>query len=455
MSYSLSKYRPYYSSLLRIGIPILIGQLGVVVTGFLDTIMVGRYSTEALASASFVSNIFNLVNVTSLGFAYGLTPLIATAFGKGDYTAIGRWLRNGILLNMFFSLVATVVMLGFYFAIEHLGQPEELYSLIKPYFITILLSMIPMIYVSAIKQFTDGITDTRVAMWVLIGGNALNVLGNWLLIYGNWGLPELGLTGAGISTLISRILMAVAITLVILRRRRYSRYVEAFHSARIEAKCLRQILSTSFPIAIQMGLETASFTVSVIMVGWIGTQALAASQVMLVIGSLGFMIYYGIAAATSIKIANYNGADDRRALRRCSFAGYHLVLASAAVACALFWLFCKPIIGLFTADPAVVAIAVTLVGPLVLYQFGDATQAAYSNAMRGIAAVKPVMRISAIAYVVIGLPVTYLFAFPFGWGVVGIFLSFSVPLMIAGGLFIHRFYTHPAVRKQNLNSLRG
>lgn len=447
MSYSLSKYYPHYTSLLRIGVPILIGQLGMVVTGFLDTIMVGRYSTQALASASFVSNIFNLVNVASLGFAYGLTPLIATAFGKGDCAAIGRWLRNGVALNILFSIVAAAVMLCFYFSIEHLGQPEELYPFIKPYFITILLSMIPMIYVNAIKQFTDGITDTRVAMWVLLSGNALNVVGNWLLIYGHCGLPELGLTGAGISTLATRLLMAAAITLVVIRRRRYSLYVEAFHKAHISMANMRHILATSLPIAIQMGLETAAFTVSVIMVGWIGTQALAASQVMLVIGSLGFMIYYGIAAATSIKIANYNGAGDRQALRRCSFAGYHLTLASAAVVCALFRFFCRPIIGFFTTDPAVVVIAVSLVWPLIIYQFGDATQAAYSNAMRGIAAVKPVMRISAIAYVVIGLPVTYLFAFPLGWGVVGIFLSFSVPLMIAGGLFIHRFYTHPAVRK--------
>lgn len=447
MGYSFSTYRHQYASLLRIGVPILIGQLGMVITGMLDTIMVGRYSTGSLAAASFVINIFNLVNVTSLGFSYGLTPIIATAFGRGDCVSIGRSLRNGVLINVLFGAALTLVMLGFYFVIEHLGQPEELYPLIKPYYITFMLSMLPMIYVNALRQFTDGITDTPTAMWIIIGGNVLNVVGNYLLIYGKFGFPEWGLTGAGVSTLSTRVLMAVAYMVTILMRRRYAPFVAAFRAARAEWREMRVIMSTSAPIAVQMGLETAAFTGSGIMVGWLGTVSLAASQVMLTIGTFGFMIYYGIAAATSIKIANYNGAGDRPKLRQCSFAGYHLALASAVAVSAVFCIFGRGLIGLFTSDTAVMAIASTLIWPLIIYQFGDATQAAYSNAMRGIAAVKPVMRISAVAYVVIGLPVTYTMAFPLGLGVVGIFLSFSVPLMIAGGLFIYRFYTHPAVRR--------
>ena len=447
MSRFLTKYRPHYASLLMMGAPILVGQLGMVATGILDAIMVGRYSTESLAAASFVINIFNLVNVASLGFSYGLTPIIATAFGRGDNAAIGRSLLNGVSLNLLFGVAATMAMTGFYFAIESMGQPVELYPLIKPYYITFLLSMLPMIYVNALRQFTDGVTDTPTAMWIILGGNALNVAGNYLLIYGKLGLPELGLFGAGVSTLATRLLMAAAYTVTVARRGRYAPYVAAMRSARVEWRVMRGVLATSAPISVQMGLETAAFTAAGIMVGWIGTVALAASQVMLTIGSFGFMIYYGIAAATSIRIANFNGAGDRQALRRCSLAGYHLNLASAVAVGVVFYLLCEPVIRLFTRDAAVVATSLTLVWPLIIYQFGDATQAAYSNALRGIADVKPVMRISAVAYVVVGLPVSYLLAFPLGLGVVGIFLSFSVPLMLAGGLFIHRFYTHPAVRR--------
>lgn len=448
MKYSFGKYRSQYSSLIKLGAPILLGQLGIIATGFFDTLMVGHYSTEALASASFVNSMFNLTTVMCMGFSYGLTPIIATLFGKGDNDAIGHNLRNGVLLNLMFGLVAILAMIVLYIFIDDLGQPEELMPLIKPYYIVVLLSIVPMVFVNAVKQFTDGITDTKLAMWILIGGNALNIVGNYILIYGKICFPELGLLGAGISTLFSRIVMAVVFVAIIYGSKRYAPYIQSFKKARIDFRTCREVFATSMPIAIQMGLETGSFTAASVMIGWLGKDPLAAYQVMLIIGTLGFMIYYSIGASIAIKTAYYNGMQDSQKIRECSFAGYHIMLMCVVIACTIFYVFSDPIIRIFTSDDAVVSIALTLILPMILYQFGDATQVTYANALRGLSAVKPMMRIATLSYVIIGLPVCYLFGFTFGLGIVGIYLSFTVSLLLAGCLFMYKFYTHPAVKKR-------
>lgn len=448
MRFSFDKYKRHYSALTRLGIPILLGQLGIIATSFCDTLMVGRYSTEALASASFVNGLYNLITFMSMGFSYGLTPIFATAYGKGDTDDIGRSLRNGVLLNMLFACVVLIIMGIAYLFLDKMGQPEELLPLIRPYYITVLLSMLPMIFVNAVKQFTDGITDTKLAMNIIIGGNILNIIGNYILIYGKLGFPELGLTGAGISTLAARIIMALAFVAVFFSQKRYAPYVKAFRKSRLNTAALRHIFNTSLPIAIQMGLESGSFTAASVMIGWLGKDPLASYQVMVVIGSLGFMIYYSVGASVAIKIANHCGADDPQSARHCSFAGYHLMLLCAFIACSIFYIFGEDIIRLFTHDENVVAISLSLIIPMILYQLGDATQITYANALRGLSDVRPMMYIAAIAYIIIGLPACYILTFPLHLGIVGAYLSFTVSLVVAGALFMYRFYHHPFLSKR-------
>lgn len=448
MGYTFDKYKQQYISLIKLGAPILLGQLGIIATSFFDTLMVGHYSTEALASASFVNGLFNLIIFMSMGFSYGLTPVIATAFGKGDNNGIGSSLKNGIVLNMIFAAVVVIIMSIAYLFLENMGQPDELMPIIKPYYITVLLSMIPMIFVNAVKQFSDGITDTRLGMWIIIGGNALNIIGNYILIFGKLGFPECGLLGAGISTLISRIVMVAVYVTIIGISRKYRPYIESLGKASINRHTMRSIFSTSMPISIQMGLESGSFTAASVMIGWLGKDPLAAYQVMVVIGTLGFMVYYSVGASIAIKTANYYGENNRHKVRQCAVAGYHIMLLCAMFACTIFYLFSEPLIRIFTSDDAVVAISLTLIIPLILYQLGDATQITYANALRGLSDAKPMMYIAAISYVVVGLPACYLLAFPLGLGIVGAYLSFTVSLVVAGALFMYRFYSHPAVKSK-------
>ena len=202
-------YKGHYKALFLLGLPIVIGQVGVIILGFADTLMIGHHSTSELGAASFVNNVFNLAIIFSTGFSYGLTPIVGSLYGNKQFASVGQALRCSLLANLLVGLLLTLIMGILYLNVERLGQPEELLPLIKPYYIVLLISLVFVLLFNGFKQFTDGITDTKTAMWILLGGNVLNIIGNYILINGKFGFPELGLLGAGISTLFSRIVMVI------------------------------------------------------------------------------------------------------------------------------------------------------------------------------------------------------------------------------------------------------
>ena len=435
----LSTYIRHYRQIATLGLPLLLGQLGMIMTGFADTFMVGHYTTESLAAASFVNNIMNFMTVLCMGFSYGLTPIVSATNARGDRRGVGAIVKNAVLLNMAFGIAVGLAMLLIYFNVEKMNQPANLIPLIKPYYLVLLASMVPMLLVNTLRQFTDGIGNTRLSMWIIIGGNLLNILLNYLTIYGNFGFPELGLLGAGLSTLAARVAMAAAYIIVLSRSHRYATYVQGIRHGDIDSRISSNIFATSWPIAVQMGLETGIFSFASIMIGWLGEIPLAAYQIMLSISTIGFMVYYSLGASMSIKIAGYYGNGDITQIRNCSVSGLHIIMACAATACLLFFFLGEPVIRLFTDDVAVIAVAMLVIPPLMLYQVGDALQVTYANALRGITDVRPMMLTAIIAYLIVGLPLGYLLAFPCGMGIVGIYLSFAVALLLAGVLFFAKF----------------
>ena len=267
-------YREHYKALFFLGLPIVIGQIGVIVLGFADTLMIGHHSTVELGAASFVNNVFNLAIIFSTGFSYGLTPVVGGLYGTHQFAPAGQALRNSLLANLMVALLLTLCMTVLYLNIENLGQPEELIPLIKPYYLVLLASLVFVMLFNGFKQFTDGITDTKTAMWILLGGNVLNIIGNYLLIYGKLGLPELGLLGAGISTLFSRIMMVLVFIIIFLRSSRFIRYKVGFFRLGWSRAIFGRLNGLGWPVAFQMGMETASFSLSAIMIGWLGTIVL-------------------------------------------------------------------------------------------------------------------------------------------------------------------------------------
>lgn len=424
-----------YKETLRLGIPIAIGQLGVIIMGFADTMMVGHFSTDSLAAASFVNALFNLITYLLLGYSYGLTPIISSLVGQGRTQDAGAGFKHGIAANAGFALLLMVCMAVVYFLLPHMGQPAEILPLARPYYVCLLVSMLFVALFNASRQFTDALTDTTVGMTAILSGNALNILGNWLLIYGIGPFPELGLLGAGISTCMSRVYMALFVLSVVAFRKRYAAYREGFHQAACRWRSLGNVNAKSLPVALQMGMESGAFTFSGIMAGWISAIDLATYQVMVTIGGLGFLLYYSFGSSMSIRLAAAYGQRDWDAVRRASRAGCHLLLAMCLCSSLLFLFFGNAILQGFTEDAAVLALGGTLVPYLVFYQLGDAMQVCYSNALRGTGHVRPVMGVAFVSYVVVNLPVAYLLGFVLHMGSRGIFLAFTVGLLTAAALF--------------------
>lgn len=432
-------YKQHYKALIRLGLPIVIGQLGMIILGFADTLMVGHYNTESLGAAAFVNNVINLVIIFCTGFSYGLTPIVGGLFGRKQLEEAGQALKCSLWANVLVGVLITLIMLVVYANIAHLGQPEELLPLMKPYFLVSIASLLFVMLFNGFKQFTDGITDTQTAMWILLGGNLLNIIGNYLLIYGKYGFPELGLLGAGVSTLFSRIVMVVVFSLIFFCSGRFAPYQVGFKQLPFSKALFRKLNHLGWPVALQMGMESASFSLSAIMIGWLGTIALASHQVMITISTFAFLMYYGMGAAIAVRVSNFKGQNDWLNVRRSAYAGFHIIMAMAIIFCLLLFSLRNELGGWFTDSEEVSAMVVMLMVPFLLYQFGDGLQITFANALRGISDVKPMILIAFIAYFVVSLPLGYIFGFVLGWGVYGVWMAFPFGLTSAGIMLYLRF----------------
>ncbi len=432
-------YPGHYRSLLSVGIPIMVGQLGMIILGFADTMMVGHHSTTELGAASFVNNIMNLVIIAATGFSYGLTPIVGGLYGRKELPQAGKALRSALLANLMAGALMMAALTILYFNVGNIGQPKELLPYIRPYFLVLLASLPFVMLFNAFKQFTDSITDTRTSMWILLSGNALNIIGNYILIYGKAGMPEMGLVGAGVATLLSRIVMVALFLFVFFVRKKMRPYREGFLRLGWSRQMVRRLVSLGTPIALQMGMETASFSLSIIMVGWLGTIALASHQVMITISQFTFMVYYGLGAAIAVRTSYFNGQNDREKVRHTVIAGLQVMVALELLLSGIIFLLRNHIGGWFTDSSEVSSTVVALLVPFFVYQFGDGLQITYANALRGIADVKPLVLIAFIAFFVISLPVGYFCGFVLNFGLVGVWMAFPFGLTSAGVMMWLRF----------------
>ena len=424
-------YGSEYKNLIKLGLPVMVTQIGVVVVSFADTIMVGRCGTPELGAAAFVNAIFMVAIVMQFGFSGGLTPIAGALFSSGDSDGVGATAKAGLIVNVAVSVAFTIILGIFYFFIGYLGQPAELLPLIRPYYLVMLCTLVPMAIFNSFQQISNGCTDTALPMWLVIGSNILNIFGNWVLIWGKFGFPELGLLGAGISTLCARVVGMSGMVAVFAWSRKRGCYREGWrknHGVELRGRCSK-VWKTSYPVMFQSGIECFMWSLGGVVSGWFGTIQLASYQVVNTIAQLGYMIYMGFGVATSIRVANYIGIREYGNAGRIATAGLHLILGLAVVACAVFVGLFRPLVEIFTPDMAVVAATGPLLIPLVLYQFGDAVQITYVNAQRGTGRVKPLFRMAVLSYIVLGAPFMLLLAVGFGLKNVGVYYSFTLALM--------------------------
>ena len=419
----------------QLAYPIVIAQLGSILQGWADTIMVGQYGTAELSAAGFVNNVFNLIIYFLLGISYATTPVVGGYFSRGEYDSVTQARRSSVLVNFLVSLFTMALLWILYLNVERLGQPTELMPLIKPYFIVLLCSLPFLAVFNALKQCFDATGDTKTPMWVMLGGNIVNIILNYLLIFGALELPELGLVGAGVATLLARVGMMAAILLYQVKKGKMKNEKGKKKSFRDAPRLLR----LGIPISLQMCLEAGSFNVCALFMGWIGSIALAAHQVMCTVSTIGFMVYYGIGAAAAIRIAYFRGQEEWDEVRKTATTALFMSFASAIVIVTLICVFCHPLATMFTTSDEVATLFIAMLPAFVCYQAGDCMQTIYANSLRAIEDVKYLLISAIIAYAIISVPLAYIFAFPCQWGATGVWWSFPFGLTTAGLIFLWRF----------------
>ena len=442
----LRKYKEEYRKLLQLGGPILVTQLSVIVFAFSDTIMVGHYSVNALAAAAFVNSLFLVPNVMMMGLASGVTPLVGALYSQRKCREAGSITRSSLQVNIVMALICTLIMGLMYFMLPYMGQAPELLPQIRSYYLVLMLMPVPMAVYNVLAQSSNGIEYTSVPMWVTVGGILLNIFGNWVLIYGKLGFPEMGLLGAGIATVFGRVVAMVAMLAAFRKLHRYRDYQGGF-----TARCRRgaervKAWKTSWPLMLQSGAECVLWTVGAVVVGWFGPVQLAAYQVVNTISQLGFMVFMSFASAVAIRVAYYAGLRNEQGAGAVARAGLHVNLVLATIASLVFILFAEPLINIFINTSAegakgveVIASATALILPLVVYQYFDPSHLTFCNAIRGTGQVKYLLWISVTSYIAVGIPLLMLFATGFGGGNLGAYWSFNVALLCASMMSLRYF----------------
>lgn len=438
------KYLSYYKRNLRVALPVMLTQLGASLVGFFDSIMVGHYATVDLAAVSFANAIFFTVMVFAMGALMGITPLVGIQFGanksssKGEIEGVASIFQNGILFTVLLSMLMLILLGACIPFLDCFGQDPEVIRVARPYYILIVISLVPFLFFSFFKQFLEGLGNTMVAMVITLLMNGLNILLNWVFIYGNWGFEPMGATGAGIGSLISRIGMPLCFWIVMACRKDWKPYLRMVWQ-RFSWQRIRELAKIGFPIGGQTLLETFLFTASFVIIGWISKEALAAHQIANQIADMTFMLALGIGSATTIRVSHQLGEGNIHGVRMASNASVHLVLLMNTIGATLMISLRNYIPMLFTEDKEVIAIASQLIVLAGLFQYADGLQAVGAAMLRGITDVKVPMVIAFVSYILIGLSVGLLCAFPLKLGAAGIWIGFIFALAIAAICFHIRF----------------
>ncbi len=435
----LISWRIHIRETLSLAIPVAIGQLGHVMLGVVDSLMVGSLGATPLAGASLGHSVFVLLLVFAAGVASAITPLTAIADGGGNAEEAGSILRHGLMQNLLLGalLVGGTWLLADY--LHLLGQPPDVVAHARPYLRIMGLSFIPMLLFMSFRNFIEGLSFTRPAMYIILSANIVNIGGNWLFIYGKFGLPAMGLTGAGLSSALVELFSAVAIVVYVLRSRHFKTHIEFARLAQFSAALQKRLLRLGLPSGLQWLFEAGSFSFSALMMGWIGTTALAAHQIALNLAAISFMAILGLSNAATIRVGNAMGRRDAANLRRAGYTAYIMAWSAMSLAALSFVLLRHELPALYVEDAEVLRMASSLLIIAALFQLSDGTQVIGLGILRGMTDVTAPLVIAIVAYWLIGVPVSYLLAFHAHLGPEGVWLGFVAGLSTAGISFIIRF----------------
>jgi len=432
-------YKEQIKKTLELSYPVIIGQLGFIMMGVVDSLMVGVMGPVPLAAASLGNSLTLLIFIVGIGVSFAVTPLVAISVGAKKFTECGIYFRQSLLVNVTFGLILMTVTIVCSELIIYFDQPVEVIAIAKSYTKILGLSAIPMMLFQTYKQFIEGLSIMKPAMIITILANIVNAFTNWILIFGNLGFPALGLDGAGWATFSSRLFMAAGLMIYVMNKQFFKQYDVSFHFKNINIPVIKKILSLGFPSGIQYFFEVGAFAFAVLMIGWLGTNQLAAHQIAINLASISFMVVLGLSTAGSIRVGNAVGEQNVKGVRQAGFTTIFIAICFMAMSGLVFIVFRNLLPMLYIENEAVVKIASSLLVIAALFQLSDGVQAVGIGILRGLTDVKIPTAITFIAYWVVGLPTGYLLGFNLGYDVEGVWVGLLAGLTTSAVLLTLRF----------------
>ncbi len=423
----------------QLAAPVMMGQLGQVMVGVADTIMVGQVGKIPLAASSLANSLFIIIMVFGIGVSFAISPITAKAQGENNYHSTSNILKHSLVVNTSLGVILSSLVILLSYSIPYLNQPEDVATLAAPYLRIIGISILPIMVFQALRQFSEGLSITIPPMIIIIGTNLLNILFNYILIFGKLGFPAMGLFGAGIATLLSRIIMMSIIYVYIFSSNKFNPYLKYFKEVIISMVEVKKILKLGLPMGLQFTFEVTAFAFAAIMIGWLGATELAAHQIAINLAAVTFMAASGIGAAASIRVGNQLGKKDIVTMRNAAFTCVGMVGVFMLVMAAGFILLRNYLPHLYINNEDVIAQAASLLVVAAIFQLSDGLQVVSLGALRGIADVKIPTFITLFAYWGCALPFGYILGFKFGLGAEGVWYGLLIGLTIAAILLLLRF----------------
>ena len=431
-------------ALLVLGLPLVGSHLAQFMLQITDTIMLGWHGTASLAAGVLGAMIFYTLFLFGSGFANAVMPMVASASAAGEDAEVRRVTRMGMWLSVGFALLLLPGMAMSGAALLALGQPEEVARLAHDYLWIAGFGMAPALVVMVLKAYLAALGRTQVVLWVTLGAVVLNIGLNWVLIFGRLGVPEMGVAGAALGSVILQLLSAVVLALyagLLPALRRYRLFARIW---RLDWSAGRRVFALGLPIGLAMLAESGLFAAASIMTGWLGTEALAAHGIAIEITAFFFMIHMGFSNAATVLVGRARGGRDGLGMRHATEAALAVSLGFAAAFMLLYWFLPEPMIALFLDPanperPAIVAVGVVLLAVAALFQFADAVQVMAMGLLRGLQDTRRPMLIAAFSYWAVGVPASYVLGFPLGLGGPGLWLGLVIGLSVAAVLLLRRY----------------
>jgi len=435
----LSDYRLDIKQSFALAYPVMLSQLGHVMMGVADNVMVGRLGATSLAAAGLANVAFNVLLLFGIGVSYAITPLVAEADAEKSDSKIIETLRHGLVINLTNALGLVLLVYLAKNILYYINQPMEVVAVSIPYLEIVTWSLLPVLLFQTFRQFCEGLSDTWTPMVIVLCANVVNIILNYTLIYGHFGFPALGLNGAGWATLFSRVFMALALALYIYYSGAFRRFRAAFRFGNYSRKLFSRMLHLGIPAGAQFIFEVAAFDFSLVMMGWLGTTALAAHQIAINLATISYMTTSGLAAAATIRVSHQFGKSDERGARRAGYVLMGMALAVMFVWAVVFIAGYQVLPRLYISDVSVLNVA----GPIIiiagLFQLSDGLQVVCIGALRGLQDVKIPSVLIFISYWIIGLPLGYMLAFVMNWGPSGVWLGLLIGLTLTALAMLARF----------------